>query len=381
MLQNTPKVQYVQGIRGICCILICLLHFLLAFLPLGYIGWGSHIEEEMQYTEYFTYFPYSIFLNSSFPLLLLISLIGFTIGVRYFQTKDMEFLKQQARKRYLRLMPSVLVITLISYAIYFLSFNYNVVVGEYTQNSWLILSSYSESNSWLGAIFSGLFRVFFMRDGDYCAVLWCYHIIFMGSFLVYGFLALFGTSSKRAITYALLAIGLWYTNNTNFLCLVGGILAADLTVNHTKACAKKNPMGILLVIVGLLFGSLPSVILPTGIDGAMMSSIGVVFLLVGLEQSKWLQTVLSHKVFVTLGKYSSSIVLVHFCVLISVSCYTYYRTDTTFGIPLLSLSVAFLSYIIGTTFFVSLFYRFVECPLLTYADVLNNKDWRRTTKS
>lgn len=364
MSKEVKKMEYVQGIRGICCVLVCLFHFLLAFLPQGYIGWGSNIELELQGTQYFSFFPYSVFLNTSLPLFLLISLVGFTIASRYFQTQDVDFLRNQARKRYLRLMPSVLVATLISYAISAFSLNYNVVVGEATHNSWLILSSYAEPNSWFGAIFSGLFRVFLIRDGDYCSVLWCYHIIFLGSFMVYGFLALFGTSKKLYVPCVLLSLGLWYTNNTNFLCLVGGVIAADITVNYKKTDGNQNGVGAILVATGIFVGCLPVVILPASINEGVVSTIGVVFILVGIEKSQWLQKVLSNKLLLMLGNYSSSVVLVHFSILVSITCYTYYRMELNFGTPLFSVFMAFLSFVISTGLFVYLFYHFVEVPLL-----------------
>lgn len=372
MLQENKKIEYVQGIRGICCLWSCLFHFLLAFLPYGYVGWGSGIEIEMQQAEYFSFYPYSVCLNSSFLLYLLISLIGFTISCRYFRTEDLEFLKKQAEKRYLRLMLPVLSIILISYAIYAFSLNYNIVVGEYIHNPWLVACSYSEPISLLGAIFSGLFRVFFLRDGDYCAVLWCYHIIFLGSFMVYGFLALLGTSKKRYVGYLLLSIGLWYTGNTLFLCLVSGMIAADIVVNYKSNSKEKSYLEIMLVTIGILFGAIPVVLLPSGIDESMVVAIGITLVLIGIEKNQFIQKFLSRKVLVAAGKYSSSIVLVHFCVLVSITCWVYYEMEMKFGYSWLSLIMAFVTYVISTYVFVRLFYRWIEYPLLKFANKLIN---------
>lgn len=74
--QNTTMthIPYIDGLKGLCGIWICLFHYLLAFAPFGFIA--------------------------------------FLPSLRFFQTGNVASIKRQACIRYFRLMPPVLACTL-----------------------------------------------------------------------------------------------------------------------------------------------------------------------------------------------------------------------------------------------------------------------------
>lgn len=90
------RLYYIDGLKGICCICICILHFLLMFIPKGYIGWGCSAEaSENPFDFYFADFPFSIFTNGSFALYVFMALISFIPAYSFFNTGKMILLQSR----------------------------------------------------------------------------------------------------------------------------------------------------------------------------------------------------------------------------------------------------------------------------------------------
>jgi peptidoglycan/LPS O-acetylase OafA/YrhL len=66
MVKN-DRIEFADGLRAICSILIVILHYMLAFAPLGFVGFQYAIDPAaVDRTEfYFRYFPYSILTNNA----------------------------------------------------------------------------------------------------------------------------------------------------------------------------------------------------------------------------------------------------------------------------------------------------------------------------
>ena len=85
MISNQILQNTIDGLKGICCICICILHFLLMFIPKGYIGWVCSAEaSENPFDFYFADFPFSIFTNGSFALYVFMALISFIPAYSFF---------------------------------------------------------------------------------------------------------------------------------------------------------------------------------------------------------------------------------------------------------------------------------------------------------
>ncbi|WP_133245162.1 hypothetical protein [Victivallis vadensis] len=115
------RIIYIDGLKGLCGIWVCLFHYLLAFASFGYIGWESGVADADKAAYYFRYFPYSILTNGSFPLYIFFALIGFIPALHFFQTGSADGIRRQAVMRYFRLMPPVLACALIASVVYLTS--------------------------------------------------------------------------------------------------------------------------------------------------------------------------------------------------------------------------------------------------------------------
>ncbi|MOA09443.1 Acyltransferase family protein [compost metagenome] len=218
------------------------------------------------------------------------------------------------------------------------------------------------------AIFDPFFRP---QAHNYNPVLWTMSYELLGSFLTFGFIALFGGVKRRWIVYVVLFIALCQTYFAAFLL---GLLLADLWRN--RWASRWLAAGVLLL--GIYLGSAPY----TPLSGTMYAPIETTV----LHINSWLQLQLDPKVtahtlgatmilfavlrlsvfqwffglkpFAYLGKISFSIYLIHFTFLNSFSAYLfiqilpYTRYNIAFGftfvfsmIPLFWLSHLYMHYV------------------------------------
>lgn len=360
---TTARVRYIDGLKGLCGIWVCLFHYLLAFAPFGFIGWESGIAQAEQADYYFRYFPYSILSNGSFPLYVFFGIIAFLPALRFFQTGNTESLKRQACIRYFRLMPPVLVCALLSYAVFASGGFFNQELGALLDNNWN-KAFYTAALSWEGALGNGLFGALWQGNGDYCSVLWCMNIILFGSYLSYGVLIFFASLRRRFWVYVLLFL-LSFASPV-YTAFLGGIVAADL-ISHRAPAPKRRRYGSLLVLVGLVVGNFPSVLLPLGLTEQTLFGVGAFLLFMGCASSTSLKKWLSHPWLVRAGELSFAMVLVHFIVMMSFSAwfFLFLHKGGLSYVPTLALTL--LTAIPANAVVSILFKRFVERPTERFA--------------
>ncbi len=193
-----------------------------------------------------------------------------------------------------------------------------------------------------------------------------------GSFLIFGFLALFGRLRRRWIAYAILSIALI---QTYFIAFLWGMLLADLLKykwNNTKT------IRICTLLIGIYLGSAPYTSLggtiyepieigtkiinhwfQFNIDPRQLSrTLGATMILFTLLRSRFLQHIFGSKPFAYLGKISFSLYLIHFTFINTFSAFlfsqlihnfsynlAYAITFMTSILPLFILSHYYMKYI------------------------------------
>ncbi len=309
----------IDALKGISGIWICLFHYILAFMPLGYVGWECGVAEADKKAFYFEYFPFSILANGSFPLYVFFALASFITATVYFKNRDEGSIKKQGIKRYFRLMPPVLACTLICYTLAVDGLMFNKELGALAPSNWAGVF-YGNDLSFWGAVGSGLYTAFIYGDGGYCSVLWCMNLIFIGSYLTYMTLLLFGGCRGRWFFYAAL-LGLSFAA-PDYAAFLAGIVAADILANF-PAQKISNGGGVALIALGLVAGNFPPVWLPSWIPLPFAYALGAFLLLWGFGLSAPAQKAISAQWLCAAGKWSFSLVLVHFPVMMSFSAWVF----------------------------------------------------------
>ena len=270
------RLTYLNGLKGWCAISACLIHFLLIFAIDGYIGWKCLPEASLQpFSYYWNWFPYSAFLNTSFPLYLFFAIISYLVCYLFFKKNDENKIKQNIIMRYFRLLPLVLVLCLASYLL--LKFKLCPLQEFYdiTGNTWGY-ARLEESYTLFDALKISFFTAFF-EGTQLVSAFWCLHYIFLGSILVYITMLIYNKLSNKTLFFIFLVLLFFFIDQT-YLSFIAGIIAAIIT-NKEPAITKST--GVLLIIGGCVLGLFPSVLLPKFINIVTLYAIGTIFILVG----------------------------------------------------------------------------------------------------
>lgn len=327
------KINFLEGIRTLCISIVILHHYFFAFLPALITGNADQAHTVSKIETIIAKTPLNIFYNGNFAFFLLFVISGFVLSYKFFLTGDTAVVQRSAVKRYFRLVIPVFFSVFIAYFFMRLDLFANIPVALKTYSyNWLKLSWNFEPN-FFSMVYEGLIGTFFFGSAKYNSVLWMMKYEFIGSFLVFGFLMLFGKSRARYLIYLFLALVFM---QTYYLSFILGIVLADLYVQKHPLLRKINPFVlILLSIVGLYFASFPiamktantmyGVLRLPFMKGysAFYHSIGATMLLLVVFNVLRIQKVLSWKPLVLLAKLAFTLYLLHQIILFSVTCYLF----------------------------------------------------------
>ncbi|MFA6004859.1 MAG: acyltransferase [Patescibacteria group bacterium] len=327
------KVDFLEGIRTLSVMAVMLHHFFFAFMPALITGNVDQSHTVFHIETFIARSPLNIFYNGNFAFFLLFVVSGFVLSYKFFKTKSIEVVQQSAAKRYFRLVVPVFVSVFIAYWFMKLNLFANMPVSVITHSYNWLNKSWNFVPNFFAMLYEGLVGTFFFGTAKYNSVLWMMRYEFFGSFLVFGFLALFGKVKARYLLYVVLSLVFL---QTFYLSFILGIILADLYV-HDHPLLRNIPTPVLavLAIVGVFFASYPIAMKTADTMYAMLRlpflksyvsfyhSIGAVMLLLVIFNVTWVKNFLSLKPFVTFAKLAFSLYLLHQIVLFSVTCYSF----------------------------------------------------------
>lgn len=361
MKNMEKRIRYLDGMKGWMAVVIVLTHYMIALRPEGYVGFGSGVTGDLR-EHVLANLPWSLFSNTSISLYLLFGMISFVIVVAYRKAgNDVSVLQRQACKRYFQFVLPVFAATVLGGLLYWFGVLQYEGLAGLTGSVWNTAIVPTTDNPGL-MLFYALAGIYFNNKVEFLTVLWCMHIIFIGSYLTYGVLALFGRVRYKWVCHAVfLCVAVFYPA---YLVFVAGAVCGELWQQKREESRTGRPVwfGVALVILGLAIGMAPSPFLPAGITLEMTYAVGVLFILSGLIFCERIFRFLSWKWAVWLGRYLFSVILVHIFILYTFSFWLYRLLavyiegkDLLFGIvAALSLPVIILCSV-G-------FYRLFELP-------------------
>lgn len=190
--------------------------------------------------------------------------------------------------------------------------------------------------------------------------------IFIGSYLSYGILLLFGGVRGRWLFYAAifaLCAAAW----GDCAAFVAGIAAADVAVSFPRLKSIRG-LGVALIFSGLAAGVFfPPVWLPRGVQaGALYSAANFAFLL-GFALSVSAQRAVGFKWLCGAGKWSFALILIHFPVMMSFSAWAFVALTERGWNFAPAVAASWAASIPVLALAVWLFYKFVELPSEKFA--------------
>ena len=322
------KLDYINGLKGIGAGIVYLCHFVFAF----YYGMYSleaadcHLPWDLDILIGGSVF--NTLFSGNFAVRLFCVMSGYVLCLGYFKTKDKKRLLTSASKRYIRLLPPILVSNVLICVLMLLGAYQNVAVSKLTGSAWLAGFNLCEPNV-LAAVWEAVFGCFVQGTNQFNGVLWTIPYLFLGALLVYAVAWLVGDKKWRYVVYAGLAAVLFLTDYAGVFL---GFVLCDVMHTQPKLVtwAKKQQWLVWIIFIlgiylssypsagahleGTIYGIIPIVmVVPYHLAGALMLVLSVILL-------EPLQKFFGLPVFVKLGEISYSLYLVHFPVIATAGC-------------------------------------------------------------
>lgn len=375
MKTQLAKIHYLDGIRGIAALNVLFTHFIVAFYPAMFTGNASQVHLNNGIEVYLAKSLWTILYagNISVPMLFVLS--AYVLSFRFFIYRDTGIATASAYRRYMRLEIPVLVAMLISWCCMHFGWYYNGPVAGITHSEWWLGTYYQFEPSLWGAVKQALWECFAVGGSvNYNPVLWTMNYEMLGSFSVFGFLALFGKSSRRYIVYGIMA--LVFVKSYYFAFVVGMILSdmhySDWGKPSREYLLRNQWISWICIALGILVGSYFSdgrnalfqmmniqFLLDWGIDlNAFYHIIGASFVLFGCFYNTCVQQVLAKSVFQFFGRIAFSLYLSHFILLCSLGSFLFliaYQYGFSYGMSVLVSVLITTPVTIGIAYFMTLY--------------------------
>ena len=330
------KIEYLNGLRGIAALEVVFHHFILAFYPALFFGgtWVNHMAAGRE--DFASRSVLSVLWDGNFAVCIFFVLSGFVLSHKFFLKKEHEIITASAVKRYFRLAIPVAFSVLVAFVLMKFSLFYNQPAGDIAGSGWLT-SFWKFQPDFMDSLRQAFIGTFFSNSFDYNIVLWTIAREFVGSFLIFGFLAIFGKAKNRYWAY-IAAILVFL--QTYYLAFVLGMMLSDFIAHERTLLRHIDPKKIIrttCLLLGLFLGSFP-----TGRDpqetmyafmnfpwmtdaGTLYHTLGAFLLMVVLLESRRMQKFFSFRYFLFLGEISFAMYLLHFIILGSFSSFVFLK--------------------------------------------------------
>ena len=367
-------IQYIDGLKLIMCYMIMLIHFAIAYFPVGFIGYGSTYQPEERIPAFFAGLPYSIYTNSPFPLHVFFALVALLPTIAFYRSQQpYPSLQRQAIKRYFRFLLPVGVAILGTSLLHSWGFLDFKSLASLTNSPWCLAIEPKPVTTCI-LLYQSFIQCYFENCSNILTVMWCMYIIFLGSMLTLALLALFGSSPFRKWLY-LASIPLLLAYPT-YAAFIVGIACGDFYVHKfpqiSLSQSQRSCLSWLLLGLSIIIGYLPDFLFPAPITPFYAYAVASGLFILSLMFNSFLQGILSKTFLVHHAQYSFSVLLVHIWVLAGFSQGIYQQLQSLANNHLLSFTLCFIICMVITHLLAMAFYQLFEKPSQTLANYVYN---------
>jgi len=240
MNSGTKRFVFLDGLRGWAAVVVLFHHVFVDGLPANDV-----MADKTLWAKIF-------FMNGTFAVCLFFVISGFSLSIRFLQTGDERDLARMAAGRYLRLALPIFVICAITYALLLLNI---IPPGPQRPSPLDLFGTFTPTIK--GLLEFSLVNAFVSHSSaeNYNPPLWTMFYEFLGSFMVFAFLAISRSWRLRTWILGVLFIALAITEPF-FSLFVAGILIADFYL-QIESSRSRDLAGAVLCTAGLALILLP----------------------------------------------------------------------------------------------------------------------------
>lgn len=326
---NKQRLKWIDGIRGLSCLLIFAHHFLIGFFPGAYFGTAATPHLSWNMDVYLSQSPLMWMLTGNYLVCIFCLISGLVLSYQIFHSDNIEKVSDALTKRYPRLMLPLVIISFAVFIMMKLSLFTNLSAAEITGSSWLS-NFYKDIPSLKDVFLTSMITVWFQGNDTFSTAFWMLSTLFYGSFLSV-ILSLIGKNKgkKMILVYLLIAL-IYFRLNSLLLNFVLGTLLAYIMISFKKPVHRTLP-GLLLLIPGLFLGGYPTGVVPDNIYSLLnhlpefltayqfYHTLGAFMCVLGIYYLDTVSAFLGNKIFLFLGELSYAVYLIHIPVLFSFS--------------------------------------------------------------
>lgn len=388
------RISYIDGLRGIACILVFVNHFLMAFYPASYFGADAPSHFANGLDSFYAQSFLSVFSNGNFWVCVFFVISAFIISYKILRKSDENAEQYRASlsngliKRYPRLMLPVFVVCLLILSASWLGLFVNNAAAQITGSS-LMLGRYEYRLSVYDLLTSAFVKIWFFSDETFSNSFWMLSTLFLGGFLSNILSIMAGRKNRRMLfLYGFFAL-LCIAADSLYLTFVLGTSLAYIVVRYEALLVRirssffSKIFMFFLLLLGLFIGGYPSGIVPTNyyrflnhLPASLTPTnfyhmIGAFFVISAIVFLPQIQKILSVKPILFLGDVSFAVYLFNLPFIFSFSSAMLLWLSTTAIGPNYQLCAAiiFISSGILLLLLSYLFHRYVEsfCSKVTDA--------------
>jgi peptidoglycan/LPS O-acetylase OafA/YrhL len=323
----TSKMVCFEAIRGLAALAVLVGHFILGFWPGMAFREGLGWNELPGAVRMLADFPGKYLWDGHMAVSIFFVLSGFVLSLIYFQRGGTAAIGSAAVRRYPRLMIPIAASILLAFVLLKVGAmcnqaavqHMNALYGLPQQLDLTARNGYS--NRWLALYFFNPPDVAIaLREATWGAVtgiatynliLWTMPFELVGSFLVYGSLALFGAARNRWLLYAI-GGGLLIADDRLFLLdFLLGMALCDMWVQNQRKWGMTLSLWPALALIAL------------GLYVVPWKPVAALMVVSAAAASPRLQQLLEARWLAFLGRISFSLYLLHMIVFCSVGCGLY----------------------------------------------------------
>ncbi len=329
------STSYLNGIKGIACLIVALMHFINAFYPAVFNEEGvfaSHLPWALD--AHITQTPLMSLINGRLMVGVFMVISGMVITMQVMRCSDRRKLAQIVSKRYFRFTLTLFFFCALVFILRSLNLFYAEKLVEITDARGQ-KGVYSQELNILDTFTYAFFRIPFQKNTVFSLAFWCIRDMIVGSFVAVLCGIAAQNSRKRILLLAFMLYSVLAYQNQWISAYVLGSILAYVFVHKDEFPKFRNRLvydiaGVVIFLIGMTIGTYPWRVVPTNFYAALgallpqnmvktdfFEILGGFLIVSGISMSS-VRRVFDTRPMQFLGKISFSVYLLHIPVIFSV---------------------------------------------------------------